>query len=99
MKKILSYPAIFRKDKTDDGWWNVSFPDLWGGVTCGNSFEDAIIMAKDLLRCLFDEMPNQFDSPTSLEETQSNFPDDLILLIETEVEEKKAILRTIPIEK
>ena len=36
------YAAIFRLDREDPRWWNVSIPDVWGAVTCGYSFENAI---------------------------------------------------------
>ena len=81
----LKYPAIFRKSKSASGMWNVSVPDVFGAVTCGRTYEEAVEMAKDLLRCIYAESPHQFLSPKSLEETQSNFPNELVKIIETEV--------------
>lgn len=40
------YPAIFQQE--DEGY-NISFPDLPGAFTCGNSLEEALFLAKDCL--------------------------------------------------
>ena len=40
------YPAIFQQE--EEGF-NVSFPDLPGAFTCGDSLEEALFMAKDCL--------------------------------------------------
>ena len=40
------YPAIF---KPDDEGYSVYFPDLPGCFTCGDSLEEAIFMAEDVL--------------------------------------------------
>lgn len=45
-KNILVYPAIFRKEK--DSGYSVFVPDLQN-ATCGETLEDAIYMAKDLI--------------------------------------------------
>ena len=65
------YSAIFRRDKEDPKWWNVSIPDVWGAVTCGDSFENAKYMAKDLLKTIYRLAPEQLGFPTTLEEIQS----------------------------
>ncbi|MGP0579175.1 type II toxin-antitoxin system HicB family antitoxin [Paenibacillus peoriae] len=46
MKNRYVYPAIF--DYADDGI-SVSFPDLPGAYTCGDTDEEALYMAKDCL--------------------------------------------------
>lgn len=46
MKKILIYPAIFKKE--ENGAYSVFFPDL-NQATCGDSLQEAIYMAKDLV--------------------------------------------------
>lgn len=40
------YPAIF---ESEDGMYNVSFPDLDGCYTCGDDLADAMVMAEDVL--------------------------------------------------
>lgn len=46
MKQPLIFPAIFQKD---DNIYNVYFPDVEGAFTFGESFEEALYMAKDCL--------------------------------------------------
>ena len=45
MKKY-TYPAIF---DPENGGYNISFPDLPGCLTCGETLDDALHMAKDVL--------------------------------------------------
>ena len=80
------YPAIFRQDRDDSKWWNVSIPDVWGAVTCGDSFENAIFMAKDVLKCIYEMAPKSFKYPTSIEETKKNFPGEIVVPIEIELD-------------
>ena len=44
---LYVYPAVFRNE--DNGSFSVSFPDIDGCFTCGDSLEDAMFMAKDAL--------------------------------------------------
>lgn len=81
----VSYPAIFREDKEDSTWINVSFPDIWGGVTCGKGMDDALFMAKDLLKLMLETAPIQCERPSSLEETQKNFPNELIKMVTVDI--------------
>ena len=41
------YPAIFTPEK--DGGYSVLFPDLEGCYTCGDTLEEALLMAEDVL--------------------------------------------------
>ena len=85
----VSYPAIFREDKEDIGWINVSFPDIWGGVTCGKGMDNAIYMAKDLLKLMLEDAPAQCEPPHSLKETRKNFPKENVQMVTVEVDETK----------
>lgn len=42
-----AYPAIFTPE--EDGGFSITFPDLEGCYTCGDSLEDGIEMAEDVL--------------------------------------------------
>lgn len=42
-----AYPAIFTPE--EDGSFSINFPDLEGCYTCGDSLEDGIEMAEDVL--------------------------------------------------
>ena len=44
----MRYPVNIEKEPTGPGW-NVSFPDIPEALTCGDTFEDALEMAKDCL--------------------------------------------------
>ena len=78
-----SFPAIFRIDNEDDRYINVVFPDIYGAVTFGENMEDAMHMAKDLLIAMEDEL--KVSTPTSLEETRNNFPEDIVEMVEVEI--------------
>ena len=84
------YSAIFRRDKEDPKWWNVSIPDVWGAVTCGDSFENAKYMAKDLLKTIYRLAPEQLGFPTTLEEIKKYFPEDIVEVVEVEIDDNPA---------
>ena len=42
-----SYPAVFTPE--DNGAYSINFPDLEGCYTCGDSLDDGILMAEDIL--------------------------------------------------
>ena len=46
----IKYRALITYDAADNGY-NVAFPDLYGCFTCGDSLDEARIMAKDALNC------------------------------------------------
>lgn len=86
MKKLVEYPAIFRKDNENPVYINVSFPDILAGNTFGEGMEDAMYMAKDLLKMMLEDIPEQCMPPHSLEETQKNFPNEEILMVRVEID-------------
>ena len=51
MKDSFIFPAVFSKD--EDGY-SVYFPDIEGAFTCGDTFEEAVFMAKDCLELNLD---------------------------------------------
>ena len=61
MKDIYIFPAVFLKE--EDGY-SVSFPDIDRAFTCGETFEEALFMAKDCLELnldTVDEIPHVTD--------------------------------------
>ncbi len=46
-----TYPCNLEseEDEAYEGWYNVSFPDIPGALTCGRDWKTAIIMAEDCL--------------------------------------------------
>ena len=87
--KTATYPAIFRVDEEEPKYINVSIPDIWGAVTFGEGMEDAIYMAKDLLKLMLEDAPAQCYPPHSLEHTQEAFPGETVLMITVEYDETK----------
>lgn len=79
-----SFPAIFKKDAQNPDYINVTFPDLIGVVTFGEGKEDAMYMAKDLLSAMLDYDYVKQTTPTSLEQTKLNFPNEDIEMVEVE---------------
>lgn len=79
--KSVSYPAILSEDK-ETGGWNVVVPDIFGGVTCGDDYDSAIEMGKDMIKLMVKEAPRQCFTPKTLEETKNNFPNELVVMIE-----------------
>ena len=80
---IYSFPAIFRVDKEDSEYINVSFPDIYGAVTFGKGMEEARYMAKDLLIALEDEV--KISTPSSLAETKNNFAGEIVEMVEVDI--------------
>lgn len=79
--------AVILEPEEEEGYdgINVTVPDIFGGVTCGDDEEDAIFMAKDMIEMMLKEAPAQCRPPKSLEETQKNFPDKKVVLVEVEI--------------
>lgn len=81
-KHYLCY-AIFLKEK--DGY-SVRFPYVDGAFTCGDNFEEALLMAKDCLELNFDiveKIPKIFN----IEDIQLQ-KDELVVLFTLEKEEE-----------
>lgn len=80
-----TYIAIF--EEAEEGGYNVTFPDIFGGVTCGDSFEDAVYMAKDLLLIMLTSAKGQCFEPSSKEKMEKLFPDKKLVEIEVDIVE------------
>ncbi|MGM1023395.1 MAG: type II toxin-antitoxin system HicB family antitoxin [Bacillota bacterium] len=81
IKNRYVYPAIF--DYADDGI-SVSFPDLPGAYTCGDTDEEALYMAKDCLALHLYGMEADGDDipePSSLSEV-SKVPKKVVVLVD-----------------
>ena len=46
-----AYPCVLEpeEDESFEGWYNVSFPDVRGALTCGRDWKTAMEMAEDCL--------------------------------------------------
>lgn len=79
---IYKYFAIFEEE--GEGY-NVTFPDIFGGVTCGDSFEDAVKMAEDLLKTMLIYANGQCFKPSVKEKLEKLFPNKKLVEITAEI--------------
>ena len=82
------YPAVFSVDLKDPEYIGVQFPDIIPGVTFGDSFDDAMFMAKDLLKLMLTEAPQQCFPPSTIERVQKEYPGKRVVLVEVEIEDQ-----------
>lgn len=77
------YPAIF---SPEGDVFNVSFPDLPEALTFGADMDDAILMAKDVLRMCFDGRgrDGNIPEPSSPENIRLQRADEFVVMIDTE---------------
>lgn len=81
LKDRYVFPAVF--DYADDGI-TVTFPDLPGCITCGNTDEEVLIMAKDalMLRLYSDEADGStIPAPTKLKDV-THEPHQAVVLVD-----------------
>ena len=69
------YPCILEPedDKAYKGWFNVSFPDVPGALTCGSDWEMAMEMAEDCLLvalCSYVDRNKDIPKPSPQAESQ-----------------------------
>lgn len=79
--KINAY-AVFTKDKEDEKSFNVIFPGVFPTVTCGEGFEDALFMAKDCLKTVYESFGITEFEDTALftkEKIKELYPDGKIV--------------------
>lgn len=85
--KTISYPAIFYKDHEDNAFINVSFPNIIAAYTFGEGMDDAIFMAKDLLKLMVETALEQCFKPSSLEEIKIDYPNKEVIFVEINVDD------------
>ena len=77
----ISYPAVFHKE--DEGYW-VSFPDLPGCPTQGETIEEAFQMACEALGLYLDQdgsTPKGFSKPTQADFVIRDNKNDIVMLV------------------
>ena len=80
---IYKYFAIFEQD--EENGYNVTFPDIFGGVTCGDTFEEAMFMAKDLLKMMLTTAKEQCSEPLSKQKMENLFPNKNIIEVKVDI--------------
>lgn len=102
-KQKYVYPAIFHPE--EDGGFSVSFPDLDGCFTCGESLEEAIDMAVDAAagwlitaNKLNEEIPNATDIKNVKIEGSKDFASLISIdLVEYRKKNSKTVKKTLTI--
>ena len=72
--KTITYPITLEVDEEDKKILNVTIPNIMGAYTFGEGYKDAIFMAKDLLKLMVEECPEQCFPPESVEEVKESYP-------------------------
>lgn len=89
MKQYI-YPAVLTKDE-DNNIYIISLYDL-ELFTEGETVEEAYLNAKSYLEnylacCL--KLDAEFDAPSSFDDMQKRFPNDMLMMIEADINEIK----------
>ena len=79
MEDIIGYVALFTLD--DESRYFVSFPDLSGCYTQGDSLEEAICNAQEALAIYYCEKEGELPAASKLSVIQSQYPDKITQLI------------------
>ncbi|MGN1200866.1 MAG: type II toxin-antitoxin system HicB family antitoxin [Candidatus Caccovivens sp.] len=93
---ILVYPAIFRKEENG---YSVFIPDL-ENATCGQTLEEAIYMAKDLIGGLAvfykENEKKELPKATNIKDIKLEQENDFVSLIEINYDEyKKSLIKSV----
>ncbi len=74
------YPAVLTPD---DGGYAVNFPDLSGCYTCGDSLQEALMMAEDVLALTLTDMEDHHEAipaPSDSRKVDAS-PDEVVTLV------------------
>lgn len=104
MKQNYIYPAIFDFSEEDIA---ISFPDLEGAISCGDTFEQSLENAKECLEAYLDaleEMEEEIPVPNTIKNLKLSKNQKLILIQADMISfkkkyEKKSIKKTLTIPK
>ena len=97
MSKLAIYPAIFQKE--DTGYF-VKFPDLDGCATQGETLEEAVAMANEVLGFYLEDFDLN-SLPDAAAVTNVSLPDDsFVLIVSVDMGEyyKKKNIKDVPYE-
>ena len=93
------YPAIFTEE--EEGGYSVDFPDIQGCFTCGDTLEEALYMANDVLSLiLMDLEDNKKDIPAASDAKDISVNDDeFVSLVQSDTEQYRRSLRNKAVKK
>lgn len=86
--KIITYPITLCQDQEDQSFINVTIPNILGAYTFGEGYDDAIYMAKDLLKLMVESSPEQCYPPESIDAIKRKWPDKDVENISIEVSDE-----------
>lgn len=66
----VTYIALFEEE---DGGYNITIPQF-DIVTCGKDMEEAVFMARDLLKCWLSNKDNELEIPLTINSFKDRFP-------------------------
>lgn len=93
------YPALFSPES--DGGYSVSFPDIEGCFTCGDTLQDSIEMAQDALNLMLVELEDShlpIKSPSSINNIKIK-NDEFLTLIQADTMKYRKVLNSASVKK
>ena len=84
----ITYPITIYKDLEVLKYYNVTIPNILGAYTSGEDYDNAIYMAKDLLKLMIEEAPDQCYPPETIEEIKAKWPERRVENITIEVSDE-----------
>ena len=93
------YPALFSPES--DGGYSVSFPDIEGCFTCGDTLQDSIEMAQDALNLMLVELEDShlpIQSPSSINNIKIK-NDEFLTLIQADTMKYRKVLNNASVKK
>ena len=81
--KNLIYAAVFEKI---DNRYIVKFPDLEGGITQGDTFEEALLRAEQVLAIFYHRQRDSLPKPSSYFEIKQQYENEIVQVISINVD-------------
>ncbi|MCI9067728.1 MAG: hypothetical protein HFI64_11315 [Lachnospiraceae bacterium] len=93
------YPAVFHTN--EDGSFTITYPDLPGCISEGNSLGNAMYMAQAALTQWIEYLMDKKEPIPTASDLKSikTMPDEFVTLIRADIRDKRAVKRTVSIPK
>ena len=93
------YPAVFHTN--EDGSFTITYPDLPGCISEGNSLGNAMYMAQAALTQWIEYLMDKKEPILTASDLKSikTMPDEFVTLIRADIRDKRAVKRTVSIPK
>lgn len=99
-----NFPAVFHAEA--EGGYSISFPDIAGCYSQGETIQECCEMAEDALNLTLwdaEECKTPIPAPTSIKEIQARYPEDIVTLVKADtlayrrLYDTKAVKKTLSI--